>query len=493
LSERRDFWNRVRVFPPEVAGWRKRLLRNLRQDPGRFLLASGLSPDQVQESLDAGISYLREVARILAVLYGTPDLGNKPEAVDELVYIILARKTREGAYQRGFDLLKRRFPTWDDLLECPREEVKRIVFSGGLSSKKTASLYGALGKLRETFGACTLEPARDWPDDKLEGFLCGLPEIQRKSAYCIMMYSFGRQVFPADTHVGRVLSRLGVLPASSGRQDTHKKAQQLLLDGRIPGETAFSLHVSLFRHSQEICASGSPQCHRCPLRGFCAEYRERAVKQRESDRDKPSCVHLFSGAGGTSIGISRPVEWGQNSRAATSPTVRMALAAEIDPWAYKTSSSNHPQVPLGRVLLKGLTAEDAVRVVRIAVADEPNLVLVFGGPPPQSVSLIGTTGRKAATAKKKRFAAPTCVAFRDMVNSLRTRFFVMENVPGLFAATDGRAREDIIEDFSDLYASNQVHVEANDRGVPPRRHRILIVGVLKARSQYSPRQPSNSL
>ena len=37
----------------------------------------------------------------------------------------------------------------------------------------------------------------------------GLPEFERKSAYCVMMYSFGRQVFPVDTHAGRVLARLG--------------------------------------------------------------------------------------------------------------------------------------------------------------------------------------------------------------------------------------------------------------------------------------------
>jgi len=31
----------------------------------------------------------------LALVHGTPRLGNKDDAVDELVYIILARKTRE--------------------------------------------------------------------------------------------------------------------------------------------------------------------------------------------------------------------------------------------------------------------------------------------------------------------------------------------------------------------------------------------------------------
>ena len=208
-SERRDFWNRIRAFPPEVVGWRKRLLRELAETPGRFTMASGIAPEQLQERLDSGIGHLREVARILAVLYGSPDLGNKPDPTDELVYILLARHTREGAYQQAFESLKRRFPTWDELLDAPRSEVERLVYSGGLSGKKTVALYAALSKLRETFGSCTLEPARDWPDEKLEAFLCDLPEIQRKSAYCVMMYSFGRKVFPADTHVGRVLSRIG--------------------------------------------------------------------------------------------------------------------------------------------------------------------------------------------------------------------------------------------------------------------------------------------
>jgi hypothetical protein len=110
-SERRDFYHRIRVFPPEMAAWRKRMLREV---------AADASLDAIQARLDDGISYLREVARILAVVYGTPDLGNKPDPTDELVYIILARHTREGAYQAAFDVLKKRFPRWDDRRPTPR-------------------------------------------------------------------------------------------------------------------------------------------------------------------------------------------------------------------------------------------------------------------------------------------------------------------------------------------------------------------------------------
>src|SRR5882724_4523175 len=86
-SERRDFYHRIRVFPPEMAGWRKRMVREIAADPARFPSAAGATPDEIQARFDDGISYLREVARILAVLYGTPDLGNKPDPTDELVYI----------------------------------------------------------------------------------------------------------------------------------------------------------------------------------------------------------------------------------------------------------------------------------------------------------------------------------------------------------------------------------------------------------------------
>lgn len=65
-SERRDFYHRIRVFPPGMAGWRKRMLREIVANPARFPCASGTIREEIQARLDDGISFLREVARILA-------------------------------------------------------------------------------------------------------------------------------------------------------------------------------------------------------------------------------------------------------------------------------------------------------------------------------------------------------------------------------------------------------------------------------------------
>lgn len=253
--ERGDFYHVPRVFPTDVRAWRERLVRKILEDPGRFRTVSHtMGVEDIRAGVDAGIAYLREIARILAALHGTPRLGNKTEPVDELVYIILARKTREDAYQKSFTALKSQFACWDDLLEAPKDVVTRLVHAGGLSGKKTASLYGALGALRAAFGSCTLEPTRDWSDDQLEKFLCSLPEISRKSAYCIMMYALGRQVFPADTHVGRILARLRPyreLGLSLAGLD-HKKLQTELA-GLIPPNLRYSLHVNLVAHGRTVC------------------------------------------------------------------------------------------------------------------------------------------------------------------------------------------------------------------------------------------------
>jgi endonuclease III len=425
---------------------------------------------------------------ILATLWREPDgnlprLGNPEDPLDDLIYLMLTRRGQIRQAQQLFESLRRSIisrghkkPDWSSFLNQGVEAMARCFAPLGMGRTRAREMHAALDLIKERFGQLSLDTLRRWSNTRCIEFLCSLPGVSLKTAACVMLYTLGRRIFPSDVHCNRVLARLGVLPAEYGRQDKHKQAQRLLLDGQIPGEMVFSLHVTLIRHGQEICTSGKPRCHRCPLRGLCADYRRRASEQWEADRKEPSCVDLFSGAGGTSIGISCPIEWGHDPRAAKTPTMRIALAAEFDPWAHKTYTINHPEVPVERVLLKDLTAEDAVRTVRKAVANEPNLVLVLGGPPCQNVSLIGTTGRKAATAERKRFAPATYVAFRDIVKSLRTRFFVMENVPGLFAAADGHARKDILEDFSDLYASREVHVEAHDHGVPQRRHQVLYDG-----------------
>lgn len=474
-SERRDFYHRIRVFPPPVAEWRRKFTARVAGDPAAFPLAS---PDKesLQAQVDEGISALREIARILAILYGSPDLGNKHDPVDELVYIILSRRTREGAYQESYARLKKRFSKWDDLLGAKRSEVEKLVFAGGLSGKKTTSLYGALGRLRETFGSCTLDPTRSWPDAKLEDFLCSLPEIQRKSAYCIMMYALGRQVFPADTHVGRVLSRIGLYRGLglSLRGLDHKKLQHHLA-GLIPPSLRYSLHVNLVTHGRAVCRA-RPLCGDCQLRRFCGYYREAEVR-RARETAQPTIVDLFAGAGGMSAGFERA-------------GFRVLAAVEMDELAARTFRLNHPAVPDDAVLvqdIRALAPGALRRVVGRRVVD-----VLIGSPPCQGFSSAGFRSKKSlngyrADTDDRNFLFEHMVA---AALELRPRLFLMENVPGMESAKSEKVS--FLETAAKLlakggYRSEVWRLNASAFGVPQVRARCFLVA---SRIEMMPSRPS---
>ena len=194
------------------------------------------------------------MTRMLAARYGTPDLGNKADPVDELVYIILSRRTREGAYQAAFDSLRSQVC---DLGGARRRGDRRDrgghPFSG-LGRRKAQSLKLALNALIDQFGRCTLEPTRSWGDDEVLEFLCGLPEIGPKSAACVMMCSLDRPAFPVDAHVGRVLERLGTFRAVGIElAGTDHKAKQRLLWDAVPPVLRYPLHVNVLVHGRQVC------------------------------------------------------------------------------------------------------------------------------------------------------------------------------------------------------------------------------------------------
>ena len=419
-SERRDFLGRIRAFPASVSTWRRHILDCIRTGNLPLPLTAKRDPGQISDNFDAGISYLREIARILAVLYGTSDLGNKLDPIDELVYIILSRKTPEKAYQETFAVLKARFRKWDDLLEAPRALVEKIVGPGGLARKKAISLFGALTIIRDTFGNCSLEAAREWCDEKLEEFLCGLPEIQRKSAYCIMMYSFGREVFPADTHVGRVLSRLG--PYRELGLDLqglgHKKLQHVLAD-LIPPPLRYSLHVNLVEHGRAVCRAIKPLCDQCDLKTFCRHYRERE-SARITASDSPTVVDIFCGAGGSSEGFVRS-------------GFKVLGAVDFDEMAVKTYRLNHPGVPDDRVICQDIRTLPIRILKKIAGR---SLDVLVGSPPCQGFSTAGFRSKKTRSGYRPEEDDRNHL-WEWMVAAalaLKPKLFLMENVPGMQSA-----------------------------------------------------------
>jgi endonuclease III len=214
---------------------------------------------------------LLEISRRVSLRYDTPDLGNHSDPIDELIYIILSRRTREVAYQAAFAALKARYQVWEQLAVAPAEEVEDTIGFSGLGRRKAQSLNKALGALISRFGSCTLEPTRTWSDEETFEMLCALPEVGPKSAACVMMCSLDRPAFPVDAHVGRVLERLGLFRAMGiDLTGTSHKTKQRLLWSVVPPALRYPLHMNLLVHGRLVCLPRKPRCTSCVIAEACA-------------------------------------------------------------------------------------------------------------------------------------------------------------------------------------------------------------------------------
>jgi endonuclease III len=208
-----------------------------------------------------------EVARRLESTYATPDLGNKADPLDELVYIALTRQTHEKNAQRTWNSLITAYPTWGMLLDAPEQEAAGIIKDGGFSRQKARWIKQSLKIIKERNGSLSLDFLDDLGDEEAERFLCSLPGINVKSAKCMLMYSLERDVLPVDTHVKRVSERLGLLETGFTSKRAHER-----LEAIVPPRYRFAYHVGAVVHGRQVCTVARPHCGECVVKRSCDYY-----------------------------------------------------------------------------------------------------------------------------------------------------------------------------------------------------------------------------
>ena len=97
-------------------------------------------------------------------------------------------------------------PDWKSVAEAPIEEVEEAIRPGGISTRQVAAHPGhARSDRRESAAPWTSSPLATAPREEAIEFLERLPGVGRKTAACVLLFSFDRPELPVDTHVYRVV------------------------------------------------------------------------------------------------------------------------------------------------------------------------------------------------------------------------------------------------------------------------------------------------
>ncbi len=204
---------------------------------------------------------IREIAERLRRHFGPIRWRPRGDLLSLLVGTILSQNTSDINRDRAFAALKERFPTWEEVLNAPLEEVERTIRGAGLYRQRAKRIREILHRIKEERGELSLDFLRDLPPEEAHKWLLSLPGVGRKTAAIVMLFGLGAPYFPVDTHIKRVTRRLGLW---DGRGDPHDALAPLVPRGR-----EYELHLHLIRLGREICRPRGPRCRECPLKDLC--------------------------------------------------------------------------------------------------------------------------------------------------------------------------------------------------------------------------------
>lgn len=170
---------------------------------------------------------------------------------------------------------------------------------------------------------------------------------------------------------------------------------------------------------------------------------------------RPNCIDVFAGAGGLAEGF-REAGW------------RILGAVDNDRYAAETFKMNFPDAIFYEQAIENvnpimLLKENGLRVGEVDC--------LLGGPPCQSFS-YNNHFRTATDHRARLFQH-----YLRMVEKIRPKTLVMENVPGMLTIGNGRVLKEIRYNLAKLgYEAGIRILYAEDYGIPQQRRRVFIIG-----------------
>ncbi len=218
----------------------------------------------VTRSPDKRAALLLEVDNRLRGAYGEVVLTPRREAMHELISTILSQRTtaaNEGAAYREL----RQLGDWDAIIAAPVEEVARSIRLSNYPEQKAPRIQATLQAVKAERGNYDLDFLAELSPAAGLKWLTALPGVGVKTASLVLLFNYAKPVFPVDTHVHRITSRIGAIPRM-GEQAAHKALLAVL-----PPDPAllYELHINLLRHGQRICTFSRPRCGKCALQELC--------------------------------------------------------------------------------------------------------------------------------------------------------------------------------------------------------------------------------
>jgi endonuclease-3 len=189
----------------------------------------------------------------------------KSDPFKSLIGTVLSQRTRDENTSVASRQLFSKYSTPRQIANAPLSEIERLIRPSGYYRVKSRRIKEISKIIMDKHGSKT--PAT-------MGELCSLPGVGRKTAGCVMVYSYGKPQIPVDTHVFRVSNRIGIV-----NEKTPDKTEQALMKA-IPRKYWLVVNELFVTFGKKICKPIGPKHDQCPVRKYCDFYN--SIKKKKS-------------------------------------------------------------------------------------------------------------------------------------------------------------------------------------------------------------------
>ncbi len=178
-----------------------------------------------------------------------------------LVAVILSAQATDKSVNKATAPLFAHIDTPEKMLALGEKKLEMSIKTIGLYKNKTKYLMNTAKRLVQQFHSTV-------PSQRAA--LESLPGVGRKTANVVLNTYFGEPVIAVDTHIFRVVNRIGLVHGKTPLA-VEKQLMQV-----IPDEFKKDAHHWLVLHGRYVCVARKPHCPTCLIRDLC-EYKHKTV------------------------------------------------------------------------------------------------------------------------------------------------------------------------------------------------------------------------
>ena len=200
------------------------------------------------ESIDA--IYLRLSSVYTRYSNQKPKAKIHSQAYTSLIGVMLSAQSQDArtavACRQLFALAR----TPEDMIRLTQAKIIQAIRPAGLFNAKSKNILATSHMLLEKFNGRVPQTQEE---------LMTLPGVGRKSSDIIMRFVWGQPHIAVDTHVFRLLWRLGWV------DNLDEGKASITVNATTPDQYKYGAHMYLITHAKMVCKSRSPKCDDCVI------------------------------------------------------------------------------------------------------------------------------------------------------------------------------------------------------------------------------------